>query len=238
MAPTPARDANISSFSPTKSSTSSTPIEATSPGPAVTSDAESEVEPVASSQIGGSAPAVPTNIVKLPPPTHVLPGFTASTVRRGPGRPRKVRPAPLATEADYDAAVRAALRQHVDSDAVVGATELRENSAALLRALVLATAREAAGLAYDITYTIKDQRSLERARSRRIDALAVIAKLVLEARRAEAGSPDVPLHVQRRVTNALVEELGRVAAEALGVEAAERLMSGFRARIAGSDSSP
>jgi hypothetical protein len=131
----------------------------------------------------------------------------------------------------YDRRIRDALQEHIDSDAVVAATELREHSAALLHALVLATAREAASLSYEITHGRRlDSREKERARTRRTEALATIARLVIERRKAQAESPDVPADVRAKVVAAFVEEVGRVAAEVLGGEVAERLMAAFKTR--------
>lgn len=174
------------------------------------------------------SPGSSSNLVRLPSPTFALPGHTAATTRRGPGRPRRVRVAPDADQAVYEEAVRAALEDHVANDAVVAASELRDRSSALLGALVLAVAREQASIAYEIMFKIRDRRDLERARSRRIDALHTLARLVLEQRKAEAESPLVPPAVALRVTNALLRELERVAAETLGPEAAARLMRIYR----------
>lgn len=170
------------------------------------------------------SPGSSSNLVRLPLPTHDLPGHTPATTRRKPGRPRRIRVAPAADEMAYDHAVRAALDEHVETDAVVAASELRDRSSALLGALVLAVAREQASIAYEIMFKIRDRRDLERARSRRIDALHTLARLVLEQRKAEAESPFVTPAAALRVTDALLRELERVAAETLGPEAAARLM--------------
>lgn len=166
-----------------------------------------------------------TNVVSMP--VHALPAMRA---RRSPGRPKKIKPRPDADEAEYQRDLQRALQRHQERDALGQAILLREGSAAVLRALVVAVAREAASLDYELQFTLGDQRAIERARSRRCDALAMTAKLVVEQRRAELETGDVPTHKLMQVVDLLVEEIDRVAVETLG-EVAETVMEKWRSRI-------
>jgi hypothetical protein len=168
-----------------------------------------------------------TNVVRMMP-LHALP---ATRARRSPGRPKKIKPRPDADEARYRRDLQRDLQRHQERDALGQAILQREGSAAVLRALVLAVAREAASLDYDLRFTLGDQRAIERARSRRCDALATTAKLVLEQRRAELETGDVPAHKLLQIVNLLVEEIDRVAVETLGGDVVRAVMEKWRPRI-------
>jgi hypothetical protein len=139
--------------------------------------------------------------------------------------------APLASEISYQAALRDALGDHVEADGVVRAADAQVGATELFDALILAVARDQAAIAYRVLHEPGDSRARERSRGRRIDALTALSRLVLERRRLEAGSPEIPERVRTRVIDALLNELQRVALEVLGEELAVRLVGGVRAKL-------
>jgi hypothetical protein len=161
----------------------------------------------------------------LPLPLHSVSGHLH--VRRGPGRPRKARPAPDADALAYEEMAGQALEEHVGADAVVAAAELRQGAAELFDGIIVAVARETASLAWELRHS-RDQRDVERMRSRRVDALVSLARLVQERHRAERDRLDVPQHLQMRLHEMFVAEIEAVTKEVLGVESAAELMVRYR----------
>lgn len=154
----------------------------------------------------------------VPLPLHVVARDANGNpvpVRRGPGRPRKVRVAPSADGATYDAEVRAACRRHVETDAVVRASELRNGSVDLAWAILRALAQETASISWEIEQR-PSSRETERARSRRIEGLLAVARLRVEIQRAEAG--DVTPHRFEVLRTMLLETILGVAHDTLPAE--------------------
>lgn len=174
--------------------------------------------------VSGCEPAaVTTSAAVIPLPIHaVARDGDGNPVRvgRGPGRPKRVRVAPVADEAAYNAALRAAREAHVEDDAVVRAAELRDGAIDLGWALLRSIARETASIRWEIEQR-PSSREAERARSRRIDGLLVIARLRIELHRAEAGElTPRRLHALKRL---LLETILAVATECLPEEQLRQL---------------
>ena len=176
----------------------------------------------------GDGAREPGGATVIPLPVHVLPG--ALNVRRSPGRPRKVRPAPSADEAEYLAAIDAAQDAYVESDAVVEAAKLKDTTGDLLDRIIVAVAAEAASLAWECR-RLQDQRALERARSRRVRALEVLARLVLERQRVRSATGEIPAGKLKQVVDLFVSSIEEVVRAVLTAEDADRVMAEYRTRI-------
>jgi hypothetical protein len=120
-----------------------------------------------------------------PPPAIPLYAVTLDAagkelvVKRRPGRPRKVMPAPSAIETDYISEVNEAREHHISSDAIVDAIDEREGADQVLLRIIEALATETASLAFEIRQGRKAGKDTSQLSSRRIDGLSKIALIEL-----------------------------------------------------------
>jgi len=164
---------------------------------------------------------------------NVVPLHVVGRAHKAGGRPRKVvkRPRRNRSQQAYEAQIRAALDRSVEADPVVLASTQRSRaSIAVLEAACIATAREAAGLRFEILRMKLGSRAWERTTSRRIAALRHLAWLILQVGQARPGAP-APATV-RTIVELLVTELEQAAVEVLPPDAAGRLRDVLRRKLA------
>jgi hypothetical protein len=135
-----------------------------------------------------------SSIDSSPPPTplplHLVTHDSAGKellIKRRPGRPRKVVPAPSAVESDYIEQINTARDRHIEGDPLVASLGGREDTGRVLRAIIEALAREAASLRWEIRRGREAGRDTAQLCSRRIDALSKIALVYLGLRRLGDG---------------------------------------------------
>lgn len=167
---------------------------------------------------------IPLHLVALDADGHLL------RPRRGPGRPRKVRPAPSADQRSYDDELRGALEAHVATDPLVRAVGERATPVEVLRRALVETAREAASIAFEIAQRPLG-REAERARSRRLDALVAIGKVQAQIVSEETDAP--PPGVLDFLRDVFLRDVGVLAREVLGEESATSLVERIRERLDG-----
>ena len=121
-------------------------------------------------------------------PAHLLPAKERGRlgVIRGRGRRPRIEPAPTLVENDYLAAINVEREEHVAGDPVANLFD-RPGQAAeaseVVHRLVLALVREAAALGFDRIQGERVGRNMEQTSSRRVDALARAANLLIDAKR-------------------------------------------------------
>lgn len=165
---------------------------------------------------------VPLHLVQLDADGRLL------RPRRGPGRPRKVRPAPSADQQSYDEELRSALDEHVALDPLVRAVGERAKPVEVLRRALVETARECASIAHEIAQKPLG-REAERARSRRLDALVSIARLQAQIAADQRDAP--PAGVLDFLRELFLRDVGALAREVLGDQAASGLVERIRERL-------
>jgi hypothetical protein len=114
----------------------------------------------------------------LPIPLHLAPRAddgSALVVKRRPGRPRKIVPAPSADEAVYLEAANRARDDHIVADALVGVVQGREEPIRVLHTILHGLAVETAAIAWEIRQGRGAGRDVSQLCSRRIDGLCKIA---------------------------------------------------------------
>lgn len=173
-----------------------------------------------------TGPSLPLHLVGLDAEGRLL------HHKRGPGRPRRVERAPDGDGLAYAAATRAALAAHVAADPLVVAVQARAEGATVLRSALIASATEQAAISWELEQR-PIGREAERARSRRLDALVAVARLVQQVALAEQGAP--PPGVVERVREMWLRDVALIAADVLAPEDAAALIEGARARISGDE---
>jgi hypothetical protein len=171
----------------------------------------------------------PTGPTSLPLHLVAIDGESGALLRRrrpGPGRPRRVERKPDADGRAYADATRRALQAHVEGDPLVAAASSGARGAEVLRAALVATAAETASLAWEL-----HQRPLaplsERVRSRRLDALGAVARLVQIASE-EQGAP--PPGILEKLRHLFLSEIQELAADVIGPDRAAQLAAEVAAR--------
>jgi hypothetical protein len=135
-------------------------------------------------------------------PLHLAPRCADGTplvVRRKPGRPKLVRPAPTASEEEYIEQINIARDHHVDGDPLVASLRGGEEIGQVLRAVIDGLARESASLGWEIRQGHQAGRDVSQLCSRRIDALSKIGLVQLGLRRLGAGDELTPSDARMNV---------------------------------------
>ena len=175
-----------------------------------------------------------------PPPVSLTPtqatdhGEVRAKLR--PGRPRKVRLAPTHQEADYLGAINALRAKHVAGDPVANLFDDQGRPAdpsEVVHRLVVALAREAAGLKFDRIEGEKAGRNMEQTSSRRVDALGKAAHLLIDARRLGLLGFDPRGQAMQRVAALWLDEVRMVAGATLSPDAAKVLLAKLTAAMVG-----
>jgi hypothetical protein len=167
---------------------------------------------------------------------YELPLHAASTRRqmeRSRGRPRTVSKRPRYRQLEREQWLRAELVRHQDEDGLVRATRSGGSTRDVIDAISEEVAREAAGLEWERSHQTPGTRDAERISSRRVRALADLARLQLERRQLMAGDVDLHAAGVQRVVEMFVRRVERVVRDVLPPESAERVVDGWRQAIRG-----
>jgi|HubBroStandDraft_1064217.scaffolds.fasta_scaffold292283_2 hypothetical protein len=175
-----------------------------------------------------------------PPPTTAVPlalhlaprtaDGTSLTVKRRPGRPRVVRPAPDADAGAYNEAVCRARAEAVADDAVVRAVESKRSDGVLPEVLV-ALAREAAALRWEREQGQQNGRDVAQIGSRRIDALHKAALVLLGQRRLGIDTVNPRGEKMKRIVDLFLSNVGDGLQATLPRAQADELLSQVRDRL-------
>ncbi len=148
-------------------------------------------------------------------------------VKRRPGRPRKVRPAPDASELDYVAEVAKAAESFINDDPVVTAFSCKDaGDIGSLNLVMHSLAEEQAALLFDrLRLTREGRGDPAPISSRRVDALLKLGRLVVQRENTLQESGDLdPAHLDQ-VVGMLVAEVAAVIEDTTAPEIAERFMA-------------
>ena len=168
----------------------------------------------------------------IPLPLHVAPRSADGTdlvVRRKPGRPKVVRPQPAADEEAYNEQVNLARNRHIEADAVVGAVAGR--SEAVLHEVLVALAREAAGLKWEREQGQRQGRDVAQLASRRIDALHKAALVLLGQRRVGINEVDPKSEMMARTIKFFVDTVDEALAGTLSAPRVDALTDQIGERL-------
>jgi hypothetical protein len=154
-------------------------------------------------------------IIPMPPSTD-----GEVVVRRKPGRPRKIRPAPTADQAEYERSVAQARERAMAEDALLGLLRTeRPDPVTVLHMVTVATAEEQAALLWDRERVEERNGDAQRISSRRIEALGKMATLVLEQKKLGiSGDADPRSPQYRRIEKLWLDTIADCARETLPSE--------------------
>ena len=164
--------------------------------------------------------------------------------RRKPGRPRVVRPAPTADEYLYHQEQSAARESLIDEDDLLRALEGRADAAEVVHHVVVRLAQETASLRWDRQKAEGDGFIIaEKISARRIDGLAKLAGVVVEARKlGVVGEADPRSPPFQKVEQLWMTSISDCAKETLPSETAtvflDRLMAAMASWRASLNSKP
>ncbi|HQP34499.1 MAG TPA: hypothetical protein PLI95_04960, partial [Polyangiaceae bacterium] len=157
----------------------------------------------------------------IPMPTAPAEGEPL-VVRRRPGRPKKIRPAPTADQAEYERAVAEARERAIEGDAVrVLLQSGNADTAEVLWAIVEGLACESAALRWNREHAESGGADAQRISTRRIDALGRIADLVCAGRKAGLLQTDYRSPQVSKVADLWLATISEAANETLPVDVAQ-----------------
>lgn len=170
------------------------------------------------------------NVIKLLP-VHAAPntGKNGLTVKRGPGRPRKVERAATVSDLEYHAKMAEVRETFVATDAVVKAISGHADAADMLHTIKGEVAKEAAAIHFQRIENEKFGKDTAQTSSRRIEALVKIANIELEIKKLGAEMIDLKSEKMQRVFSFFVLQIKETAGDTLSPETVDlffnRLMS-------------
>ncbi len=181
----------------------------------------------------GKSPSPHENSIPLP--LHLAPRTAdgeSLVVRRRPGRPRKVVAAPKidADEQAYLDAVCRARADHIEADTVVGAVA-RKRADTILDEVIVALAREAAGLKWEREQAERQGRDAAMTSSRRIDALHKAALTILGRHRLGMATIDPRSQAMGKVIAFFVQYVEDALRTTLPAPRANELVGLVRERL-------
>ena len=144
-------------------------------------------------------------------------------MRRGRGRPRKIRPAPTHEERAYHRKVAERREQHIAAEPVLGALRAGAASAEVIRETMLGLARESAALRWDREAAEEKGSDAALIATRRIDALGKLASIVLTMRKLAIDADAVSPATMVRIRDRLLSEVDVAARQVLAAEQADAL---------------
>jgi hypothetical protein len=177
-------------------------------------------------RMGSTTPPKGSNVVAL--------DGARGLVRRRPGRPRVIRPAPDVDERVYFEKLGEAADAFIEADpALVASTNQGVTEVERLDVLLQELAREQAALSWDRQRLQREGRDgAAQVSSRRVDALLKVARLVVlrEEVRRTTGAMDEAL--VERVVGLLLVEVESTVFETATPEVATKFIGKLKARIA------
>jgi hypothetical protein len=168
------------------------------------------------------------NIVRLP--LEAPPGSTPPA-RRGPGRPRKIEPAPDVAALEHHASVMLERTRHVDGDALVVAVKARTDAKDTLRLVMRGLAEEAASLEFQQRELAKRGRDTAQVSSRRVDALRKLGDLALRVREADGEALNLSSEQATKLFTLWIERIRDVANALLAPEMVDVFLSRLAASM-------
>lgn len=176
-----------------------------------------------------------------PLPLHLVAEDSAgnpTNVKRKPGRPRKIRPAPTADELQYAAEVNLLRDHHVENDHLVQALDQHAGSLEILDRCAHDLARESAILRFEIRSAQAASRStgVEQLMNRRIDALHKLALVSMGRRKLDMIDLDPTSDSVQRVFAAFLDSITNVATQVLPdaepfLEQCREALDGWESRL-------
>jgi hypothetical protein len=162
----------------------------------------------------------------------IVPGPSKSvgnilTLKKSPGRPKKIEKAPTQSDLEYHALVAEEKVRFVDSDPLVRSIEAGCDTLSLLHRIKLDLAKETACLHFQRIENEKLGRDTAQVSTRRIDALERLAKIELKIREADRDSINLGGEKMQKVFALWVEVMREVAQEVLPPEFMDLFFSKF-----------
>lgn len=171
-----------------------------------------------------SSPPPDGNVI----PLHAVPTQLGERIERKPGRPRKVRLAPTASENQYQDTMNRLREAALATDPILAAHSSEET----VRCVIEQLASEAASLLWEREQA--QDRGLESAAqlsSRRVDALSKLANVVVAAHRLGVYGNDPSPEKLKMVLNQWMKTISDVTYEILPAEDACSFMTRYEAVI-------
>jgi hypothetical protein len=157
---------------------------------------------------------------KIPMPLHLATHDTEGnplTIKRKPGRPRKVTPAPSANEMEWAAQVNTIREQYVNNDDLVQSLQNQTPSAELLIKVIEELAIESAAIRYEIQSAHVASRSerIPQMISGRTSAILKMAAIIFEMAKLGLIELDLSSTPVQRVFEFFMETISSIATQTL-----------------------
>lgn len=133
------------------------------------------------------------------------------TVKRGPGRPRKVERAPTVSDLEYHAEMAKVRQNFIEGDGLVKTIEGQGDALSILFTIKKEIAREAASLHFERIETEKRGRDTGQVSTRRIEALKKIAEIELKIKELDSESINLSSERMQKIFAYWVEVMREAA---------------------------
>lgn len=160
-------------------------------------------------------------------------GKNPLTVKRGPGRPRKVERMPTTSDLEYHAEMAKEREEFIASDALVQSIENRSDALSILHIIKKEVACEAASLHFERIETEKRGRDTSQTSSRRIEALKKIADIELKIKELDTESLDLSSEKMQKLFSLWIDTMRVIAQETLPPEVLDLFFNRFATAMDG-----
>lgn len=162
-------------------------------------------------------------------PLHAATG----PIKRGPGRPKKIRTEPTRDDLAYHREILRQKTAFIESDPLVRSTSERQESVETLQRVKEEIARESAALYFQRIEEEKYGKDTSQMSSRRIAALREVAHIELEIRRLGATMIDLKSERFQRIFSFFLETVRASAGEVLSPEMIDLLFNRLETKLEG-----
>lgn len=175
----------------------------------------------------------PSEQKKIEAIATVVPVHAVTTIKRKPGRPRKIQPQATVEDLAYHAEIARRRAEFVETNPVVKAVISRQDAPEILQKVKEEASRTAAALLFQRIEEEKYGRDTAQISSRHLAALRDVAMLELEMKKLGATAIDLKSERFQRVFKFLISIIKEVAIEALPPEQANLLFTRLVSRLEG-----
>jgi len=160
-------------------------------------------------------------------------GHRLASVKRGPGRPRKVERQPTTSDLEYHAQMVRAREEFIKSDPLLKKIEEKGDVLDVLHLIKKEVAAEAASLNFERLEVAKRGKDTGQVSTRRIEALNKIAAIELKIKEIDSASINLSSERMQKIFNFWVEAMTQVAQETLPEEVMQLFFNRFATMMEG-----
>lgn len=181
--------------------------------------------------VSGNTPVEPEHSQKIEAIATMVPVHAVTTIKRRPGRPRKVNPQATATDLAYHAEISRRRSAFIDANPVVKAISGRKDSMEILQKLKEEASKEAAALHFTRIEEEKYGRDTSQISSRHLAAIREVAMLELEMKKMGSTLIDLSSERFQKIFKFFIDTVTEAAEEVLSRENSDLFMNKLETKL-------